>query len=164
MFSLPLEEAVFDEMSPDRIEGGPVRNGFLYWSQLRGTRPYPAREDLQPQALKPLLRHLVLIKVLDGAEDFHMSIVGDDVQRAYNVPMNNRRLSEIVKEAPGVMRGWRDRYRRVALSGEPLFFRVRAGFEGVANFIHREAVVLPLGNGSVSHVITFGKHELKPGT
>jgi hypothetical protein len=74
-------------------------------------------------------------------------------------------LSEIVREAPAVMPGWMERYRKVALGGKPLFYRVTVQQgAGEANFLHREAAVLPLGaDGIVSHVITFGHHELKPG-
>jgi hypothetical protein len=157
--------AVFREVGFDAIVAEQVRAGFLYWQSLCGTRPFPAREDLKPHAIKPLLRHLVLIKVLDGARDFHMVVVGDEVQRAYDVVLNARLLSDILAEAPAVMPGWMERYRQVALSGKPAFFQVINGTcEGEANFIQREAVVLPFGeNGAVSHVVTFGKHELKPG-
>lgn len=162
--SLCPELAVFDEISLDEIEAYPVRTGFLYWSQLKGARPFPAREELQPHAIKDILRHLVLIKVIDLGADFHMSIVGDEVQRAYDVPLNNRLMSDIVKEAPSVLPGWMARYRKVALSGKPLFYRVTTRLEeSEANFLSREAAVLPLGrDGVVTHVVTFGKHELKP--
>ncbi len=159
------ETVLFEEIRLDDIEAQPVRMGFVYWSHLCGGRPYPAREEVQPLAIKPLLRHLVLIKVVDGARDFHMSIVGDEVQRAYDVPLNNRLLSDILKNAPAVMPGWMGCYRKVALGGKPLFFRVTArAEESEANFLRREAAVLPLGaDGVVTHVMTFGKHELKPG-
>lgn len=165
MLQVPLQEAAFDEVRLEDIAGGPVREGYLYWKGLCGDRAFPTRDELKPFAIRTILRHLVLIKVLDGAADFHMAIVGDDVQRAYGVPLNNRLLSDIVKDAPLVFPGWMERYRKVALSGRPLFYRVTAGLDGgQANFLKREAVVLPLGeNGSVTHVVTFGKHELKPG-
>ena len=161
----PLDTALFEELGLEDIEAEPVRTGYRYWRDLRGERPYPTREEVRPHAIKGLLRNFVLIKVVDGARDFHMAIVGDEVQRAYDVPLNNRLLSDIIREAPTVMPGWMERYRKVALGGKPLIYRVSVQQEGSeANFLHREAVVLPLGaNGIVSHVFTFGHHELKPG-
>ena len=158
------DTALFEEISLDAIEALPVHAGYNHWAELRGARPYPAREELRPQAIKALLRHFVLIKVIDRARDFHMSIVGDEVQRAYDVQLNNRLLSDILKNAPAVMPGWMERYRKVALGGEPLFYRVTAMVDDCeANFIYREVAVLPLGaNGIITHVATFGHHELKP--
>ena len=159
------ETALFEEVRLEDIEAEPVRAGFAYWTALRGERAMPPRDELRPHAIKALLRHFVLIRVVDGGRDFHMAIVGDSVQRAYDVPLHNRFLSDIIKHAPAVMPGWMERYRRAALSGKPLFFRVTSMVEdSEANFIHREVVVLPLGaDGIATHVITFGTHELRPG-
>lgn len=159
------ETALFEEVCLEDIEAEPVRAGFACWNALRGERAFPRREELRPHAIKALLRYFVLIRVVDGGRDFHMSIVGDAVQRAYDVPLHNRYLSEIVRNAPAVMPGWMERYRRAALSGKPLFFRVtsRVG-DSEANFIHREVVILPLGSeGVATHVMTFGTHERRLG-
>ncbi|GAA0543348.1 hypothetical protein FHS83_000374 [Rhizomicrobium palustre] len=156
----------FEEIPVEQMEAKPVVAGYRYWLSLCGARPYPTRSDMRPQPIRDILRHLVLIQVIDGAADFMMSIVGDEVQRAYDVPLNHRLLSDIILEAPTVFPGWMERYRRTALDGLPHGYRVTSGLDGgVTKFIQREAVVLPLGaDGEVTHVVTFGKHELRPGT
>src|SRR5262249_55294607 len=59
----------------DAIDNPILQQGLAYWHRLRGQRPYPARADLMPRDLSPLLRHVVLLRVLDGGGDYEYRIV-----------------------------------------------------------------------------------------
>jgi len=143
-----------------------VCQGIAYWEKLRGTRPYPARDEIRPRDITGLLQHMVLAKALDGAHDFLLKIVGDEVCRNYRATIINRRLSEIATDLPKTVQRWLPVYRRVALSGVPLAVVVTVGLEmPEINFTHAEMVCLPLGpNGEpVDHIVTFGQHTARPG-
>lgn len=147
-------------ISFDQLEFAELRAGFDYWRTLRGTRRYPAKEELQLREISAILRHMVLARVLDNANDFLLKVVGDEVGRAYRAPLNNRRLSEIAMDLPNTVRRWSEVYRQVALSGEPLAVRVVVGTEAPElNFIQAETICLPFGRSvdSVDHLVTFGK-------
>lgn len=143
-----------------------VRRGIDYWNKIRDGRPYPQRDDLRARDIPGLLKHMVLARVLDGAEDFHLKIVGDEVVRSYRAPIINRRMSEIIADLPNTVERWRPLYRRVALSGVPLAVVVTLGMEvPEINFTHAETVCLPFGpeGGPVDYLATFGEHTAKPG-
>jgi len=143
-----------------------VCQGIAYWEKLRGTRPFPAREEIRPRDITSLLQNMVLAKALEGAGDFLLKIVGDEVCRSYRAPIINRRLSDIAAELPNTVQRWLPLYRRVALTGCPIAVLVTVGLEmPEINFTHAETVCLPLGpaGGPADHIVTFGQHTARPG-
>ena len=135
--------------------------GLAYWQSLRGTRAFPAREDIRLRELSSVLKHMVFVKVLDGADDFLLKVVGDEVARCYCAPLINRRMSEIAIDLPYSVTRWSALYRKVALSGEPLAVCVRVGGEKPElNFTHSATICLPFGatDDGVDHLVTFGQH------
>lgn len=145
----------------DAIAQPVLQQGVAYWQSLRGTRAFPARDDIRLRELSSLLKHMVLVKVLDEANDFLMKVVGDEVARCYRAPLINRRMSEIAVDLPYSVARWSALYRKVALSGEPLAVCVTVGGEKPElNFTHSATVCLPFGatDDSVDHLVTFGQH------
>ncbi len=136
--------------------------GITYWNALRGTRKFPAREQIEPRAIAPLLSRTVIIKVVEGGTDFEYIIVGDEVERAYKAKLIHRRVSEVARELPNTVGFWNDRYRDVCRTHKPVFVRMVAGHDGEANFSEGQVVLLPLGvsDEQVDHMITFGKRTL----
>jgi hypothetical protein len=64
--------------SPDSLADchGSLRNLFDYWNARRGTRLMPARSDLDPVDLKPILPMLILIDVVPDARRYAYRLVG----------------------------------------------------------------------------------------
>jgi hypothetical protein len=145
-----------------------VREGYAYWDRLRGDRAFPAREQLQPRAIAPLLTNLILLRVIDGGRDFEYRIVGDEVSRAYRTQLNLRRLSEVGKDIPTAATYWGDVYRDICQNRKPWAVRYSPGIDGEGRFSEAEAVLLPLGprDDEVDYILTFGKrrYDLGPDT
>ena len=142
-----------------------VRSGIDYWQRLRGERPYPMRDEICVRDISGLLKHMVFSKVQEGADDFLLKIVGDEVCRAYRAPLINRYMREIASDLPNMVQRWLPLYQHVARSGEPLAVIVTVGLDvPEINFTHAETVCLPFGpaGGPVDHVVTFGQHVAEP--
>lgn len=149
-------------MGLDEVCYAPVRDGLTYWQSLRGTRAFPSREQIEPQAIARILTNTIVIKVLGGGTDFEFLIVGDEVMRAYRKPLIHRRLSDIALDMPNSAAWWGYVYQDICLHRKPWAVRYGAGFDGEAKFSAAEAVVLPLGatDTVVDHILTFGARTL----
>lgn len=139
-----------------------VREGLAYWQSLRGTRAFPAREQIEPRGIARLLDNVILLKVIGGGTDFEFVIVGDEVSRAYRTALIHRRLSDIANDLPNSAAWWGYVYQDICRNRKPWAVRYGAGFDGEAKFSDAEAVLLPLGPTDivVDHIITFGKRTL----
>jgi len=79
----PLEPQGVAAWSPDLLAGchRTLRNLYDYWNARRGTRLMPARGDLDPIDLKPVLPLLMLIDVVPDERRYVYRLVGTaDVQ------------------------------------------------------------------------------------
>ena len=140
-----------------------LRQGIDYWQKIRGSRPFPSRDDLKPRDIPNILTHMVLARVIDGGADFELRIVGDEVARAYRAPINNRRLGEIMADLPKTAASWIELYRRVAVSRSPFSVHVRIGNDAPeVNYVDADIACLPLGRSddAVDHLVTFGRRTL----
>jgi hypothetical protein len=152
-FHLP-DETVLDFYPPDRLQNPALHAAAAYWQELRGARPYPTRDELNPSAFAPALRHMALVRVLAG--DFEFRIIGDSLAGAFSVPLRNRRLGEIATAAPSSVTVIAGVYRRSVETGQPLALSGTTGRNAeTAMFTHFEALVLPLGRDTVEHLLTF---------
>jgi hypothetical protein len=142
----------------DEIESPIVRAGASYWRRLRGERRYPARADMSPADIRTILRHTILVKVMDGGADYDFRIVGDAHVTAYGFSMHGRLLSELDGFAPGHGEVLKRLYDRPVRRREP--FALRGWLErGDAHkqYIFSESVFMPLGpdDDHVDHVLNF---------
>ncbi|MDR3528322.1 MAG: PAS domain-containing protein [Rhizomicrobium sp.] len=151
--------ASFAVIGVEELRFAQLRQGYAYWESLCGGRAFPARDQLQPRCMAPLLTNLILIRVIDHGLDFEYRIVGDEVSRAYRSQLNLRRLSEVGKEMPTAATYWGDVYRDICKHGKPWAVRYSPGLDGEGHFSEAEAVLLPLGpsDDAVNHILTFGK-------
>jgi hypothetical protein len=143
----------------DQLQSPVVRLGVDYWRLLRGSRPFPAREDVKPRDITVALSNMVLATVIDGGNDFILRIVGDNVVRAYRAPLINRRMSEIRADLPNSAKRWHELYRQVFETKTPVGVRGIVGHDAPeVTFIESEVVALPLGASAdcVDHIMTFG--------
>jgi hypothetical protein len=157
------ENTVFHDIAFDRIESPVLRSGYQYWLNKRGDRRHPARDDIRPREIAPLLRYLALIKI--EGDDFIYRIVGDTIVMSYGIPLQNRRMSDLAYDEPGFGTFAVPLLRKVATTAEPVAVRGKIGRDVThVNFTHSENILLPLGpdDHTVDHVLTFASYVSLP--
>lgn len=154
-FPLP-DETLLEFDTLDRVESPILHGPVEYWNRLRGSRRFPAREELNPGRFRSALRYMALVRVIDGGADFEYRIVGDSFAQAFSISLNSRRLGAIAAEAPGTAAVIGRVYRQCAKSGEAFVVRGTTGRHSEAvMFLHHEALVMPLGISDVDHLLVF---------
>ena len=156
-FNLP-DETVLEFFPLDRLQSPILRSAADYWRRICGSRRFPSREELNPSGFSSALRHMALVRVIDGGADFEYRIVGDSLAGAFSVPLQNCRLGAIATEAPSTVTVIGGVYRRCIQKGEPLALGGTTGRNAQnAMFTHFEALVLPLGavEHVIDHLLTF---------
>ncbi len=78
---------------PDAIANARLRRFYDYWDAKRGTRPMPARADIDPLDFPWALGDVSLIEVLPGG-DFRWRLDGSNSAAFFGTEMQGRRLSE----------------------------------------------------------------------
>lgn len=151
--------ATYEWLDLDDLHSEPLQAGVEWWETARGSRRFPAREDLNPRRIAGLLTYMSLLKVIDDGADFEHRIVGDVMVQAFNVPIQNRRFSEIEPEAPEFIGQCFDIFRRVVDAGAPQAWRAIEGPTSTAVvFRYSEVVLLPLGHDKVEFILGFCCH------
>jgi hypothetical protein len=156
--------SIFDWVELDQLRSAPLRVGVAYWQAIRGNRLFPAREDLKARDIAGILPNMSLVRVIDGGVDFEHRIVGDAMVRAFSVPIQNRRFSEIEWDAPKLIEVSLWLFRKVVETRAPMAWRQRTGQEAThIVFTDSEVVLLPLGQSkdTVDHIVSFGVYESK---
>jgi hypothetical protein len=153
----------FEFVPAETLDSTPIRVGYEYWLYRRGNRRFPSRSDLCPRDIAGALQHMSLIKV--EGDDFVYRVVGDAIVRAFDIPIQNRRMSEIVYDEPGFGTIVVPLLRKVAHIGEPVAIRGTTGHDVTrANFTDYQNVLLPLGpdDQAVDHIVTFSSYTSRP--
>jgi hypothetical protein len=150
----------FELITLDRLESSVVIAGNAYWQNLRGTRRFPARQDMHPRDFASLLRAMLLVQVIDGGADFEFRITGDAHVQAYAIPFQGRRLNDFVVMAPAFCLALRSVFAHVAQTGSPAALRGRMGPDFPnANYAYCENIFLPLGaDDTVDHILGFSTY------
>ncbi|MBU6298465.1 MAG: PAS domain-containing protein [Alphaproteobacteria bacterium] len=161
MSTLTVDGTIFEIAGLGDVDDPLLRQGIAYWESLRGARAFPAREQLQPRAIAPLLSRTVLIDIIDGGADFEYVIVGDEVARAYSARLIHRRISDIAYEMPNTIAFWDGIYREMCREPKLRVVRMRAGHDGETHFLDGMVVLLPLGasDSAIDHIVTFGRRS-----
>ena len=140
----------------DAIESPILRQGVDYWNKLRGTRTYPARSEMMPRELAPLLRNLVLIRILDN--DYEYRIVGDAHVISHGFSMQGLKTSDVDKFSPGYAPVLKALYDRAVRKRDVYAFRgwMERG-EKHKQYIYSESVFMPMGpdEATIDHVLNF---------
>lgn len=144
-------------IDPETVETAPLKKGLALWRSLAGARLYPSRERFSPRALGPLLRHTILIKVLQSGCRFESRVVGDAVQAVGPEPLQGLDICELDKFLPGYGAALRALYRQVCDTKRPMAFRGTFDRSGAYEERHREHLVLPLGasDAAVDHLLSL---------
>ncbi len=92
---------------------------FEHWDRLRGMRAMPARRELDPADMVPLLPHVVLTDVVSlDPPSFRYRLIGTAIQRRVAHDLTGRSLEDIPHQGPGSLI-WELR-SRCALTGRPV--------------------------------------------
>jgi hypothetical protein len=156
-----LDFTAIDWISLDELTSPTVRLGVEHWHKLCGDRSFPAREQVKPRDIVSVLSAMSLLKVLEGG-DFQYRIAGDAVVRAYDLRLQNRRLSEIEEESASFHLFVRPVLSHVVSRRSPLALRGKIGHDARrTHFTHHENALLPLGpsDDKVDHVLVFSNYE-----
>ncbi|MGD0866111.1 MAG: PAS domain-containing protein, partial [Rhizomicrobium sp.] len=137
------------------IQNAKLRKAFDLWTKLKGTRNFPARSEISPRDLTDFLRNTVLVRVLDGGNEFQFRIVGDAIVLAQGQSFQGLTTAEIEVRLPGYGVMVKRAYRRVHNERKPLV--LRGWFEHAVTkraFFH-ETLGLPLGpdDETVDHIL-----------
>jgi hypothetical protein len=128
---------------------------FAYWNGKRGSRPMPARRDLDPLEMRGFLPQVMLLDVLDGGRDFFCRVVGSDIRERIGFEMTGRLLSELNGE-PAVVEAILEEYREVV--------RLRRPTSARHDFVNRvtgrpkvyERLTMPLSDDGTAVNMLFG--------
>src|SRR3546814_340977 len=130
----------------DAIAEPELRDLYLYWSDKRGPRNYPARSEIAPEEIKRLLPFVLLHDVLDDGSHFRFRLVGTDA--ASGIDPTGKLLHEAAPE--GVYRNHSSAlFSRGAAGPGALYNRSRYAYQDAPSPRSISRVFMPLdGNGS----------------
>ncbi len=152
-------------LAPTALSQKETHAAYKYWTELRGERPWPARQEMKLRHIAGLVPYMSLVKVLDGGGDFEHRIVGDMMVRAFSVPIQNRRFSEIAVDAPVLIEGSLALFRRVVRDQTPIAWQQCVPNDTVHIVTtYTEMVLLPLGEtaAAIDHIAAFGAQSRSP--
>lgn len=156
--SRSVPESASGVLPLDQLESPIVRQGLEYWRKLRGERPYPSRTEMLPRDLAPLLRHVVLLRVVDGGADYEYRIVGDAHVISHGFSMHGLRVSDVDKFSPGYGPVLKSLYDHAVRRRDAYAFRgwLERG-EKQKQYIYSESIFMPLGpdTSTIDHVLNF---------
>ena len=94
----PRERAGELRLDTDVIHDEKLRALFDYWQRKRGDREMPARGDIDPVEIPPLLPILGLVDVLDGGARFRYRLMGTELVQIDGRDYTGRFLDEVLPE------------------------------------------------------------------
>jgi hypothetical protein len=161
----PADELTIPEFSSghvltmDTVESPILRQLADHWVSLRGTRRFPARNDLHPKNLRRLLRHITLVKVLDDGADYEYRLMGDVQVLAYGRNYTGMRLSELGATHPKFAEGLKIFYEGVRMGRAPYGYRGWIGRDMPdTKYSFHELAYFPLGvaDDAVDYIMVAG--------
>lgn len=124
------------------VKSAKIRQLHTYWEQARGARLMPARADIDPAAIKPLLPNLVIADVLHDPLRVYYRLVGTSVVEHSRLDFTGKWLHEVDFGEP---QDWIGLYEIFVRTKRPLFDRSEIPFEdGVRPPQPYEFCMLPL--------------------
>lgn len=151
-------------LSIDEIESEAVRSVAELWRSLRGERRFPARDALAPRTLKRLVRHVMLLRVIEGGADYEYRIVGDVQVQAFGTSFLGMKLSEVAREYPKFAEGQKIFYDGARMGRDPFGYRGWIGKDMPdTRYSYHEIAFFPLGPSDdiVDHVLVAGVYVLR---
>ena len=119
-----------------------VKRLCAYWEERRGTKRFPAREDIDPIDFKFALGRVSLIEVLENPQRFRYRLVSTSITKHLGYEMTGKFTSEV----PGrELRDYVERlYAKAVSLAAPLYQKESAIYDG--RVWEYEALMLPLSS------------------
>ncbi len=117
-----------------------------YWNQKRGTRPLPARRDIDPLELGFVLGDITLVDVMHDPLRFRFRLDGTRHVQWYGFDMTGKMLDDYPD--PEMRRIIEASYRDVVDSAQPAVRQRNLVADG--RFFHYEALLLPMTVGGAN--------------
>ena len=153
-----------ERIALDRLESPAVKRGAAYWNSLRGQRRFPAYEDIHPRDFAAILPNTLLVKVLDGGNDYEARIVGELQTQSYALPFSRKRLSEMEATSPVYCFSLKGLFTHIVEFREPVAVRGQLApeFPNVT-FGYFESLFLPLGanDDTVDYLLGFSVYGIR---
>ncbi|MBN9558032.1 MAG: PAS domain-containing protein [Alphaproteobacteria bacterium] len=148
------------KIDPGELKNPLVCKGYERWCVLRGDRRFPARPDISPRDLGPLLKNIALIRVLDGGHDYEFRVVGDAIVQIQRFLYQGLTTSLLERKWPGYTAHMVRIFGRVRRTGEVYAVSGHYEAETSTGAFYHETVFLPLGpdDGTVDHILAVGVH------
>lgn len=155
--TLSVADPLHGLIKPEDTVSAELREALALWNAARGTRRFPARQQMTPRALGRLLRHIVLIKVFEEGREFQIRIMGDSILAVQTDPLVGLTTAEIDTRLPGYGLALHRIYSHVVHHMEPIALRGRILREADSKIFHREHLLVPLGESDavVDHLLSF---------
>ena len=159
------EQDSFRLLTPEEIPYFKCRTRVLekvlaYWDGKRKGRRWPARPDIDPAEIKPLLPYIMLVDISRDPLRVRYRLVGTEIVRVSHFDFTGRYLDELIFES-GETTDWTGFYRQVTEEGRPGFGIVHWQNEGAA---HRwiEFLICPLSSDDVTVDKCFSAEAYEP--
>jgi hypothetical protein len=132
-----------------------VCEALAAWDRIRADRQMPSRAEMSPRVMRGFLKHMALIQVIDGGNDFRFRVVGDAVVIQQGMALNGVTTSDLDTRIPGYGAQLARAYRRVVRHRAPLAYRGLYFRPADKHTFSHEALMAPLGDDgeSVDHLI-----------
>lgn len=131
------------------------------WNEVRAGRPMPRREELNPFALRGMLKFAQLFDVIDGGRDFRVRVMGSGLSDQSGLQLTGKYVSEF--DNASLRTRIHTALWRVCETKEPV--RLYAPHSALLQLAHRqiEVVCLPLGDETqVTQVIAGVIYSKRP--
>lgn len=81
-----------------RLASQVLRDVFAYWQRRRGTRPMPARADIEPMDIPQLLPHVFIHDVIAAPRDYRARLLGTAIGERYGQDHTGKLIGDIFPE------------------------------------------------------------------
>jgi hypothetical protein len=140
------------EMSYNYLADPILGNALAYWRAKRGSRPMPARRDIDPVEIPKLLPHVQLIEIMpDGRSRYRL--VGTVLVNAFGRDYTREYAGELFAGARG--RSIVEHHRAVCIAGQPVFVRSRYVTQKKADLVANR-LYLPLSDNDLDVNMILG--------
>lgn len=150
----------------DRIEAlelesddNALKRLFHYWTERRGAKRYPSRDDIDPLDFGYALGRVSLVDVLEGPRRYRYRLVSTSLTALLGYEMTGKFLDQIPETE---MRAYTERLYATAVErGVPLFFRDEAAID--RRYWKHEALILPLSSdGTLVNILMIYRTADRP--
>lgn len=144
------------ELALDGDIGPDLRQALFYWRSKQKGRLAPARADIEPLDLAPLLPRVMLVDVHPEPLDFRYRLAGTGIFRIHGAELTNTRARDLKPAAYGAL--IHRHYCEVVARGTPVAHRLMLEISGASSAYVR--IILPLSDDGavINRLMTVEAH------